>query len=152
MAPDMLQPDAKERLESSRRLIAGQLARRRGSSIQTPDEEFFADTASVDTGIVPSARRAVRAWWQAHPVHNAVDLARPLLEDYAQHKPYQLVGIAAGTGAALTLLKSWRVLSLTGVALALVKTSDIRSTARYFMGRPTASDAAAALPTEHGAP
>lgn len=139
---------AKQRLESSRRSIAGQLARRRGGSIQTQDEQFFADASSPDPGMVASARRAVRAWWQAHPMHDAVDLARPLLEDYARHKPYQLVGIAAGAGAAFTLLKSWRVLSLTGVALALVKTSDIQSTARHFLGRRTVSETTAAVPPE----
>lgn len=148
MELDMPELTAKQRLESSRRSIAGQLARRRGSSIQTQDEEFFADPSTVDTGIVSSVRRAATAWWQSHPMHNAVDLARPLLEDYAQHKPYQLVGIAAGAGAALTLLKSWRVLSLTGVALAFVKTSDIKSTARYFMGRRAAPETTVAMPPQ----
>lgn len=148
MALEIPELTAKQRLESSRRSIAGQLARRRGSSIQTEEEEFFAEPAPVDTGIVPSARRAAHAWWQSHPMHNAVDLARPLLEDYAQHKPYQLVGIAAGAGAAFTLLKSWRVLSLTGVALALVKTSDIKSTARYFMGRRAVPETTVAMPPE----
>ena len=146
MALEIPEFTAKQRLENSRRSIAGQLARRRGASIQTEDEEFFADAAAVDTGILPSARRAARAWWQAHPMHNAVDLARPLLEDYAQYRPYQLVGMAAGAGAALTLLKSWRLLSLTGVALAVVKTSDIKSTARYFMGRQTTSATTASTP------
>ncbi|KQP18217.1 hypothetical protein ASF43_10315 [Pseudorhodoferax sp. Leaf267] len=139
---------AKERLESTRRAIAGELARKRGGSIQTEEEEFFAAPPSPDAGIFSSARRAARAWWHAHPVHKAVDLAQPLLEDYAQHRPLQLVGLAAGTGAALTLLKSWRVLSLTGVALALVKTSDIKSTARYFMGRQGVPETTAALPPE----
>lgn len=139
---------AKQRLENSRRSIAGQLARRRGGSIQTADEEFFADPSATDPGMLASARRAARAWWQAHPVHNAVDLARPLVEDYAQHKPYQLVGIAAGAGVALTLLKSWRVLSLTGVALALVKTSNIKSTARNFMARNDAAKAVTSMPPQ----
>ena len=146
MDVDLSKLPAKQRLELTRRAIAGQLARKRGGTIHTAEEEFVADPAQPDSGMLSSSRRAAQAWWQTHPLHNAVDLARPLLEDYAQHKPLQLVGVAAGTGAALTLLKSWRVLSLTGVVLALVKTSDVKSTARYFMGRRTVHETLAPTP------
>lgn len=145
---EALPPSPTQRLEATRREIAGQLARKLGGSIHTQHEEFMAAPASADRGMLASAGRAARAWWRAHPAHNAVDLALPLLEDYARHKPYQLVSMAAGAGAALTLLKSWRVLSLTGVALTLVKTSDLRSTARYFMGKPAAMDAIAPVPSD----
>jgi hypothetical protein len=132
----------KERLEATRRAIAGELARKRGGTIRTEEAEFFAAPKTMDTGIVASARRAGRAWWQSHPVHRAVDLAHPLLEEYAHRKPYQLLGMAAATGAALTLLKSFRLLSLTGIAIALLKTTDIKSAARSFMGSGMPSQAA----------
>lgn len=124
----------KERLEQSRRAIAQQLARRRGSSIRTDEGVFVPAAADTQTGLLASTRRALRAWWQAHPIHNAVELGAPLLDDYARSRPYQLLGIAAGTGAALALLRTTRVLSLTGVALALLKTSDMKTMARQFMG------------------
>lgn len=124
---------ARQRLEETRRAIAAQLARRRGRSIRTEQQEYFQDTATVQPGLLPSLRRGFRTWWSSHPVHGVIDLAEPALEDYAQRQPYKLVALAAGTGAALTLLKSWRVLSLTGVALALVRTSDLKGAARSFM-------------------
>ncbi len=137
---------ARQRLEETRRAIAAQLARRRGSSIRTEEQEYFQDTATVQPGLLPSLRRGFSTWWGSHPVHGVIDLAQPALEDYAQRQPYKLVGIAAGTGAALTLLKSWRVLSLTGVALALVRTSDLKGAARSFMAARRTPTAATHLP------
>lgn len=130
----------RQRLEETRRAIAAQLARRRGAPIRTEEAEYFEDSSTVQPGVLPSLRRGARTWWQSHPVHGVVELAQPALEDYAQRRPFKLVGIAAGAGAALTLLKSWRVLSLTGVAIALIRTSDIKGAARSLMaGRHTST-------------
>ena len=122
-----------QRLEQTRQALAAQLARRRrGKSSASLAERATAPAR----GFVDKASRAARLWWDRHPVHDAVDFARPALEDYARHRPLQLVGIAAGTGAALTLLKSWRVLSLTGVAFALLKSSDFKGMASSLTRRP----------------
>lgn len=130
----------RQRLEETRRAIAAQMARRRGAPIRTEDAEYVEDSSTVQPGVLPSLRRGARTWWQSHPVHGVVELAQPALEDYAQRRPYKLVGIAAGIGAAFTLLKSWRVLSLTGVALALLRTSDLKGAARSLMaGRHVSS-------------
>lgn len=118
-----------QRLEQTREALAEQLARRRKHR-QAANAVLAADTATPARGFAARARRAARVWWHGHPVHDAVDFARPALEDYARHKPLHLVGIAAGTGAALTLFKSWRLLSLTGVALTLLKTSDLKGVAK----------------------
>ncbi len=118
-----------QRLESTRKALAEQLARR-GKYHRARDAAILEDSALPADGLAARARRAARVWWNRHPVHDAVDFARPALEDYARHKPMQLVGLAAGAGAALTLLKSWRLLSLTGVALAMVKTSNFKAVAK----------------------
>lgn len=118
-----------QRLERTRQALAEQLARR-SRHRNTHSAALAADQATPVRGFAARARRAARVWWHDHPVHDAVDFARPALQDYARHKPLQLVGIAVGTGAALTLLKSWRLLSLTGVALTLLKTSDLKGVAK----------------------
>lgn len=118
-----------QRLEQTRQALAEQLARRRKHR-QAANAALAAEAATPARGFAARAGRAARVWWHGHPVHDAVDFARPALEDYARHKPLQLVGIAAGAGAALTFFKSWRLLSLTGVAVTLLKTSDLKGVAK----------------------
>lgn len=123
--------DPRERLEQSRRALAYELARRRrpGAALQDTD-------AAQQQGLLARARRAGRAWWQSHPVHDALDVARPMLQDYAEHRPYRLVAMAAGTGVVLALLRAWRIVPVTGLALALMKSSDLKATARSFVAAP----------------
>jgi hypothetical protein len=67
----------------------------------------------------------VRRWWRRHPANAAGQLARPLLERYAREEPAKLVGAAAAAGALVVLVKPWRLLSITAVLAAVVKTSDV---------------------------
>lgn len=128
-------PDARERLDKSRHALAHELARRR-----RPAAAREPGTAGgLRQGLLARVQRAGRAWWRTHPVHDAVDVARPMLQDYAAHKPYRLVAIAAGTGAALALLRAWRLVPVTGLALTLMKSSDLTAAARSFVATPPAS-------------
>lgn len=122
---------ARQRLEATRDALARQLERRRRPGLPAEDP-----AAAAQQGMLPRMRRAARVWWHSHPIHNAVDFARPALQDYAQDKPYRLVGVAAGTGAALALLRTWHLLPLTGVLFALMKSSDLKATARSFVAAP----------------
>ncbi len=72
-----------------------------------------------------SARDHVDGWWRYHPAHMAVDLARPALAAYARRKPLQYLGIAAGAGAVLFLLRPWKLISVTGVLVALLKSPQM---------------------------
>jgi hypothetical protein len=47
------------------------------------------------------------------------------MQGYAKDQPVKLLGIAAATGAALVVLRPWRLISLTGVALALIKSTQV---------------------------
>ncbi|MBA2964606.1 MULTISPECIES: hypothetical protein [Ramlibacter] len=73
------------------------------------------------------ARDIVEDWWRYHPAHMAVDLARPALASYARRKPMQFLGIAAATGAVLVLLRPWKLISATGVLVALAKSPQVAS-------------------------
>jgi len=70
-------------------------------------------------------RKVVERWWRRHPANAASQLARPFLDRYAKEQPAKLVLIAASTGALIVLVKPWRLLSVTAVVTALLKSSDI---------------------------
>lgn len=70
-------------------------------------------------------KRAVQTWWHHHPANVALDFAKPVVGQYARKSPFKVLGIAAAIGAALVLFKPWRVVSLGGIALAAMKSSDI---------------------------
>jgi hypothetical protein len=71
------------------------------------------------------ARDALETWWRYHPAHMAVDIARPALSSYARQKPVQYLGIAAAAGAVVFLLRPWKLISVTGVLVALVKSPQM---------------------------
>lgn len=70
-------------------------------------------------------KRALKSWWHHHPASIAIDVARPLIGRYAQEHPVQLVSIAAGVGVAAVMFKPWRLMSLGGIVLAAMKSSDL---------------------------
>lgn len=124
-----------ERLERTRHAIAQQLARRRRRH-SAGQAQLRAEARAPAHGLLARARRTAQVWWDRHPVHAALDFARPALEDYARKRPLKLLGIAAGTGAALTLLKSLRLLPMGSVAFALLKWSDFGATAKSLITPP----------------
>ncbi len=70
-------------------------------------------------------RDHIDAWWRHHPAHMAVDLARPALSSYARRKPVQFLAVAAGAGAVLMLMRPWKLISVGGVAVALLKSPQV---------------------------
>jgi hypothetical protein len=72
-------------------------------------------------------------WWRRHPAHAVGQLARPVLEHYARKEPAKLIAVAAATGAVLVLVKPWRLLSLTAVLAAVLKTSDVADIVNTLM-------------------
>jgi hypothetical protein len=78
-------------------------------------------------GWLGRGRRIVRTWWRQHPASVGLDLARPALSSYAARKPAQYLGIAMATGAVLMLVRPWRLVSATGLVVALLKSSQLSS-------------------------
>lgn len=70
-------------------------------------------------------RNIAERWWRRHPANAAAQLARPLLERYARREPAKLMAGAAAFGAVVVLVKPWRLLSVTALMAALLKTSDV---------------------------
>ena len=131
------------RLVASRKALVRQMGRAAGrpdTDLSNGSDEL--NQATIDThlntelsGTWQILVQAVRAWWQHHPAHLAVDIGRPFLNKYAQDKPMQLLGIAAGVGAAVVLIKPWRLVSLTGLAVAAFKSTNLSSTLLSMLPR-----------------
>lgn len=127
--------DAGDRLARSRLAIIEQVQRRErrpGRDRERDPARAGEDAGEPDGGYeepgdgwLGHVRHALGTWWRHHPAHMGVELATPLLASYARRKPLQFLGIAAATGAALMVLRPWRLISATGIVVALVKSSQL---------------------------
>ena len=126
--------DASEKLARSRKAIVEHIARRqrRHDPREEPAEghddpyAFAPDDEPYEAGgWFGRLRHAVRTWWRYHPAHMAVELTTPLMRSYARRKPMQLLAISAAAGAALTFTRPWRLISLTTLIVAVLKSSQL---------------------------
>jgi len=124
------EPTPQQRLAQSRRALVAQM---QGPRRDASEEELYPVAAPPAGG--PGgfdhfawssvARGVVRRWWRRHPANAVGQVARPLLERYAREEPAKLVGAAAAAGALVVLVRPWRLLSITAVLAAVLKTSDV---------------------------
>jgi hypothetical protein len=120
-----------QRLAVSRRALVEQLqGRERHADRHATADEVAPGSPRHETVIdriawASVARNVVQRWWRRHPANAAGQLARPLLERYAREQPGRLVAAAAGAGALIVLIRPWRLLSITAVLAAVLKTSDV---------------------------
>jgi hypothetical protein len=122
-----------QRLAISRRALVRQL--RQDDSIDDGDDPGPPDATQPQMARqhsvldqfawVGMARSMARRWWRRHPANAVGQLARPLLGRYAREQPAKLMAIAAATGALVVLVRPWRLLSVTAVLAAVLKTSDV---------------------------
>lgn len=130
--PTVTAPTPQERLAASRQAIVrhmtrdGQSSQSSNSRNEHPFDETDETRASAG-GRWAVAKGAMRAWWRHHPGSAAFDLARPMIGKFAQEQPFKLLGIAAGIGAAAVVLRPWRLVSLGGILLATLKSSQLSS-------------------------
>lgn len=160
MVADLTALSAKERLTLSRRALVNQL---RGGLPETArashhasgdgdgdgddnyDNEAYVGK-SRPSGLLDRfawtsmAKRVGQRWWRRHPANTVSQLAQPLLHHYAREQPLKLVSIAAAVGAMAVLVKPWRLLSVTAVLAAIMKTSDLADVVNTLM--QSRSDAA----------
>lgn len=96
-------------------------------------EAFGENPRSVPDGTWSLITQAFRSWWHHHPANIAVEIATPFLSNYAKAHPARLVGIAAGVGAAAVVFKTWRLVSVGGILLAVMKSADISAVVMSVM-------------------
>ena len=138
--------DAGDRLARSRLAIIAQV-QRRGRGGRGGREDDFAreehaharqrergepDWVSLEeregiAGWISGLKRAFGTWWRHHPAHMGVELATPMLSNYAQRKPVQYLAIAAAVGAFVVVVRPWRLITVGGLLAALLKSSQVSS-------------------------
>lgn len=128
--------DAADRLSRSRLAILDQIqprerprardnARRREREADSGEPLEDEAAANGAGGWFARIRRAARTWWRYHPAHMGLELATPALSAYAGRKPLQFLGIAAAVGAVLVIARPWRLISVTGLLVAIAKSSQL---------------------------
>ncbi|MDO9404950.1 MAG: hypothetical protein Q7T87_13040 [Polaromonas sp.] len=130
-----------QRLALSRRAIVRHMHRNDEPRHDEHAEPYIGDDAYDDRPYAGRSKwqlikHTLRAWWQHHPAHIAVEMGRPMLHRYAEDRPGKLLGIAAVAGAATVLLKPWRVIPVTGLLLATLKSSQVTGLALSLLARP----------------
>jgi hypothetical protein len=130
---------AQQRLARNRQAMVSHLRGRNQPETFRADDGtvYSADpespTFSTADGVLPMLKRAAVTWWHFHPARQALLIAEPSLAHYAQRKPWQLMGIAAGVGAATVLLRPWKLLSVSGIALAALRSTEFSSVAMALL-------------------
>ncbi|RYX90868.1 MAG: hypothetical protein EOO28_27775 [Comamonadaceae bacterium] len=154
-----------QRLALSRRAIVRHMhrddepKRRSGADtyLDATNPEFDADDAYDDerydseprgTSKWQLIKHTLRLWWRHHPAHIAVEVGKPMLRRFAEDKPVKLLAIAAGVGAASVILKPWRVIPVTGLLLATLKSSQVTGLALSLLSRNSAASTTSKTPKE----
>ena len=76
-------------------------------------------------GWVGGISGAAQTWWRHHPAQMALELATPTLQSTLRTRPFLVLGISAGVGALLVVTRPWRLISLTTLVVAIVKSSQL---------------------------
>lgn len=69
--------------------------------------------------------RAAKTYWRHHPARVGVQMATPVLSSYARSHPAAYLGAAAVAGAIFMVARPWRLISVTGVLIALAKSPQL---------------------------
>lgn len=126
MSGNPTEPRPQERLALSRRALV--LHMHRNDHPKREDDAglpFGNDASSPPTGTWALIKNTVLSWWYHHPANIAVDIVKPLIGRYGRSNPVKLLGISAGVGVAVVMLKPWRLISIGGILLAIMKSADI---------------------------
>jgi len=125
--------DAVRRLAQSRQAIIDQIQRLEhrdaggASAARRRREREHGESQTRGPGWFANLRRAAGTWWHDHPAHLALELATPALADQAEKRPLRFLGIAAAVGALIVVMRPWRLISVTGLLVAVAKSSQLSS-------------------------
>jgi hypothetical protein len=81
--------------------------------------------ASSGGGWFTRVKRAAKSYWRHHPARMGVEMATPVLARVARKNPAAYVGVAAVAGAVIMIARPWRLVSVTGVLVALAKSPQL---------------------------
>lgn len=91
----------------------------RGSrSVAAPDQGNGIDWMGL-------VKAGASTWWRGHPLHVGATVITPVVNDYVRRKPVATLAVAAAAGAALVLIRPWRIASVTALGMSLVRSSNL---------------------------
>jgi hypothetical protein len=125
-----MSPGARDRLARARLAIVEPVQRKemRRDRVQPDGEQgqaAQAAAASSGGGWLTRLKRAAQSYWRHHPARMGLQLATPVLSEYAGRNPAAYIGIAAAAGAIVMVVRPWRLVSVTGVLVALAKSPQL---------------------------
>ena len=120
---------ASDRLARSRLALIEHVHRKelKGGRTQPDGEQWEAAQAAAASGggWFTRIKRAAQSYWRHHPARMGVQVATPILSQYARKQPLAYMGIAAAAGAVVMIARPWRLVSITGVLVALAKSPQL---------------------------
>ncbi len=119
-----------QRLSASRQRLMAHMSRGDDNHLEQDSQGASHDeNVSGKTSGLHKLVHTLRVWWRHHPAKLAIDIAEPALQQYARHKPYQLIGMATVAGLAAVFIRPWRLVSITGLLIATAKSSGLANMA-----------------------
>jgi hypothetical protein len=124
---------AAEKLARSRLAIVKYLARNEGRSDDSSVDPLEADGKPVEprerrprrSGWIGGLSSGAKAWWDQHPAQMALEMASPVLGRTMRKHPFQVLAASAAVGALVVVTRPWRLISLTTLVVAIVKSSQL---------------------------
>ena len=134
MASFPIELTPQERLAISRKAIVRHMNRHHRDveeRVNSDTNEVIRNNSEAKSSrysLLSKIKYAARMWWYRHPASAAVELATPLFRDYADAHPFKLFGISAAAGAAVVIVRPWRMMSASALVVAAVKSSGLSNT------------------------
>lgn len=127
----------RQRLDNSRQVIVRQMGHDTATAVEHGGSADEIDASASTWSLV---KQTATSWWQDHPASLALDFAQPRMQRFAQEQPVKLLAISAGLGAAAVFLRPWRLISLTGLVFAALKSSEVAGLASSLLASGTRND------------
>jgi hypothetical protein len=127
----------RQRLDNSRQAIVRQMGHDTATAVEHGGSPTEIDASASTWSLV---KQTAMSWWRSHPASLALDFAQPKFHRFAEQQPGKLLAISAGLGAAAVLFRPWRLISLTGLVFAALKSSEVAGLASALLASGTRSD------------
>lgn len=119
---------ASDRMAQTRLAIVEYVQRtRRGGSSRPAKNDEDNTHGEAAHGRWDGVKSALQDWWRNHPLHMGLEMAQPAVIAYAGQHPLRLLALSAAAGAALVLARPWRLISVTGLLMAAIRSPQLSS-------------------------
>ena len=118
---------ASDRMAHTRLAIVEYVQRTHRGEPSGPATEAGHTDDEAPHGRWDGVKSALQDWWRNHPLHMGLEMAQPAVIAYARERPLRLLALSAAAGAALVLARPWRLISVTGLLMAAIRSPQLSS-------------------------